>query len=371
MHFNMRGSKMNNSKLRAMVWLGIFFVLTGCSDKLNVVQKPMIEQSFRSVLSNETRFVCTCKELYADLTIPISADYLGYLNEMPEHYTMSQEITDFAVVDMDGDSVPEVVCEVENYAGFIVLRYREGKIYGLFLSYRGMFALKESGVYETEASAFEGGKSKMYFLGDTWVNNDWVYTTNIIDSDSLYVQDIVVDQATWDEKVESFYHLSDVEWHKCTEESIDEWIIHNPAFQNSADRSVEHIRERQEYLDSLLYLVEMTYGYERQDDILVRREASEYYVGCTSEMEKIYQLCREKLTGEELENLQSEQDKWLDNFNWRLQKDLGGLGVDKLESVVQIQDAQNLYWKYGDIIFRRTLALIDCYYDYHFYDDIV
>lgn len=35
---------------------------------------------------------------------------------------------------MDGDTIPEIVLELENYRGYIVLRYSEGDIYGNIVS---------------------------------------------------------------------------------------------------------------------------------------------------------------------------------------------------------------------------------------------
>ncbi len=66
-------------------------------------------------------------------------------------------------------------------------------------------------------------------------------------------------------------------------------------------------------------------------------------------MKKIYQLCRERLTGEELETLIAEQQRWEDENGKEPEEDV-------------------LYYEYGDTAFRRILRLINVYYGYEFYD---
>ena len=53
----------------------------------------------------------------------------------------------FSIVDMDGDDVPEIVLEMENYLGFVVLRYKDGKIQGNEFWYRWLIDLRENGTF--------------------------------------------------------------------------------------------------------------------------------------------------------------------------------------------------------------------------------
>ena len=43
---------------------------------------------------------------------------------------------------MDGDELPEVVYQQGDYMGFIVLRYKDGDIYGYDVNYRGAWVSK-------------------------------------------------------------------------------------------------------------------------------------------------------------------------------------------------------------------------------------
>lgn len=45
----------------------------------------------------------------------------GYLKDIPLN-DKTMEFSQFAVVDLDGDSMPEIVLAVEEYMGFVILR---------------------------------------------------------------------------------------------------------------------------------------------------------------------------------------------------------------------------------------------------------
>lgn len=81
-------------------------------------------------------------------------------------------------------------------------------------------------------------------------------------------------------------------------------------------------------------------------------------------MNKIYQLCLEKLSGDELEALSSEQQRWQENFNRRLSGFLSDHLVNSMEDLTD----QSGYYEFGDMMLRRTFSLINPYYDYDFYE---
>lgn len=55
---------------------------------------------------------------------------------------------------------------------------------------------------------------------------------------------------------------------------------------------------------------------------IIRRRSDTTFDGCVQELYKIYQLCQDKVTGTELEELQKEQQLWMDNFEKRAHIDL-------------------------------------------------
>ena len=64
----------------------------------------------------------------------------------------------FAVIDMDGDGIPEVVLELTTggEGAFEVLHYEEGKVYGFHFPFRGMLDLSADGTYFASGGASDG-----------------------------------------------------------------------------------------------------------------------------------------------------------------------------------------------------------------------
>ena len=122
-------------------------ILTG-----NSVMVKFTMQAFQSVLLNETAFSCTDEMPYG--SEGTFRRFEGFLNEMPYGYDNAKGVCRFAIVDLDGDAMPEVLLELEEYFGFMILRYREGQIYGNVLGYRSMNAINKDGIFQSEAGAF-------------------------------------------------------------------------------------------------------------------------------------------------------------------------------------------------------------------------
>ncbi|MDR2586450.1 MAG: hypothetical protein LBC84_09610 [Prevotellaceae bacterium] len=70
----------------------------------------------------------------------------------------------FAVVDLDGDGIPEIVFEHD--PGIVrVLRYEKGLIFGFTFDYRAMNDIKKDGTFEWSNSAFHSGIGRQTFYG--------------------------------------------------------------------------------------------------------------------------------------------------------------------------------------------------------------
>ena len=81
-----------------------------------------------------------------------------YFNSHGEEWDISDEhdvsIGSFAVVDMDGDGVPEVIITMTLTGGEqIVLHYWNGEIYGCQFGYRAIKGLKKDGRFHSSAGA--------------------------------------------------------------------------------------------------------------------------------------------------------------------------------------------------------------------------
>lgn len=303
-----------------------------------------VMEAFRSVLLNETAFSCTDK--VPNCNVNVIQEYSGFLNEMSHSYAYSERVCRFAVVDMDGDSVPEILLEMDDYEGYIILHFTEGQIQGNVLGYRSMSSIRENGTFQSEGSAFEGWLQKLYFIGDTVVMDWKVYSLWSAYSELYCIDDISVEEKDY-EKVKTLFEESpEVEWHDYTEEAVNEFIVEYPSL---TELDWETAKERQAYLDSLSYLINLTYDQTRKTAEEFHADGKSYYDDCFNELNKIYQLCTEKLTGQALETLVAEQQRWEDENTEEPEEDI-------------------LYYVYGDKALRRTLSLINAYYGYDYYD---
>lgn len=332
-------------------------------------EQMSVAQTFQAVLRNEKKFIGTDKDQYAWLEVV--RDFEGFLKDIPYGYENRNSVVQFSIVDMDGDMIPEVVLELENYYGYIILRYRDGQVYGNVVGIRSMNLLNAQGTFMFSSGADNGGIGKFYFIKDTMVCNEAIRMENI---DSYYIHDIISNREIWNNKNDLFDASQKVEWYEFTEEQIASKFEDNPLFEEPSPERLENSRERQRYIDSLYYLIELTFDTSKKAKSEYKEDARVYFNSCMQEMNKIYQLCQDKMTGEELAALQEEQQLWMDNFEKRANIDLEVYKFDNLEELLDNDSGYvyygYVYYEYVDIILRRVLALVDLYYGCHFYDTL-
>ena len=116
-------------------------------------------EAFENVLLNQRQFFYTNSN-----SNPIYQSDV-YLSEIAAEDQSTMSLPKFAVVDMDGDELPEVVYQRGDYMGFIVLRYKDGDIYGYDVNYRGLTGLKKDGSYSMSGGSSNTSVGKMRFLG--------------------------------------------------------------------------------------------------------------------------------------------------------------------------------------------------------------
>lgn len=311
--------------------------------------------ALKKVLLSEAPFYCTNIEPYINRNI--IREYSGYLNKMP--YGSSEWIVvtpQFTILDLDGDEILEVVLAIEDYMGSIVLRYQEGRVVGHLIDYRSMHNIQENASFYADSSAMEYYTQKLFFIGNT-VMFDCIQETNEgIYETYYYLHDVPVDEATIKEFDESRSDLKDVGWYDFTEEAIQEKLV-----DNSGNNGKNN--ERQDYLDSLAYLIDKTYDYSNKEQETFNKDGKRYYYNSIAEMNKIYELCKGKFSGSELMVLEEEQREWQEGIDLRLARDLWPTYYS-----VEQKDNWDLYYTYGSMILTRAFHLINMYYDCHFYD---
>lgn len=129
----------------------------------------------------------------------------------------------------------------------------------------------------------------------------------------------------------------------------------------------QNVRDRQEYLDSLSYLQELTYDSYQKSDEEYKEDAQAYYNACQKEMEKILYQCIEKEEPQGETELEKEQQLWQENFERRIQDTQAIYGCDSMEELLNT-NGKYLYFSYGDMMLRRTLRLLDRYFECNEYE---
>jgi hypothetical protein len=92
-------------------------------------------------------------------------EYHALLNSEGDEY----QLITFAIHDMDGDSIPEVILEYTPMGDRLVLRYDKGKIYGYDIAYRGLYDIRTDGTFRWSNSADNSGIGKLKFTSEELV----------------------------------------------------------------------------------------------------------------------------------------------------------------------------------------------------------
>ena len=319
------------------------------------IAKSAVQQAFLSVLLNEEIFECSGNDY--------DFHYNGYLKELKDGERI-REFPQFAINDLDGDEVPEIILAEKEYIGFIVLRYREGKVYGTDMNYRAMFNLRENGMAYGTSSAADYIMAKRYFIGNKIVSNDKLHS-DCYYTPNYYIDDVPVTKEEFEQlETKIYYEVSETEWYDFTKESIKQHITESPLFVDVSEEKALRMQQRQEYMDSLSYLLEIKGAYVGKSQEEKNENAKQYYYECKGELDKIYKLCKANFKQEELTKLKKEQQYWEEGIKKRLAADLLQYNAYSIEDLKE----QWLYYEYGDVYLRRALYLINCYYGCDFYD---
>lgn len=248
--------------------------------------------------------------------------------------------------------MPEVVLEIENSYGFLILRYTEGKVHGNIVGYRSFAELKKNGMFHASGGCDNFSWAKVFFIKDNFVMDENI----TIYGQSYYKKEIPITEETWKQLNAEANEMENIEWYDFSPESIETLILKNPLFSEISAETQQLMDQRQAYIDSLSYLIDMTYDYTKKSPHELNADAKKYYDGCQEELEKIYDLCIEKLPKEEAEKLKEEQREWEEIITKRL--------TDDMEN----SEDQTIYYSYGDILLKRVFHLINVCFDVHFFE---
>lgn len=194
-------------------------------------ETPSIQDSaleaYKAVLQNGAEFysVDNKKELFLNDFLTNKEIYGAVFNGVR-----------FTVLDMDGDSVPEVVVEltVDNNPEFYeVLHYMDGAVYGYNIVYRGLEELKTDGTFYYSNGAADYGYGKLKFQSDAYEYDILGYTESSQNNDGVTTISYFIDNQPVNE--ESFHAFAeeqigkeDVVWHEFSQAIIEAELSVSP-----------------------------------------------------------------------------------------------------------------------------------------------
>ncbi len=176
-------------------------------------------EAYKAVLQGKAEFFSTDNQKELSLN-----DFLT--NQ--EIYETIFEATQFAVLDMDGDKVPEVVLglSVGNEPQFYeVLHTMNDTVYGYLFPIRGLQGLKTDGTFGYSSGAADSGFGKMKFETDTFQTDTLGYSESSQGETELTVSYFINNEPVTKEAFDSFASeqsaKEDVAWYEFSEENIE------------------------------------------------------------------------------------------------------------------------------------------------------
>ena len=151
------------------VWEVVSGNKTGNTSKIesNEVQEEMAETTN---IPNPSDILNVYKKILTNEIKHFDVNKKG--NIFLKDYFKENDVTDgekrFAIVDLDGEGIPEIV--IEHDPGVLrVLRFEHGTVYGFSFDFRAMNGIKKDGSFEWTNSAFNSGIGRQTFSG-TYTN---------------------------------------------------------------------------------------------------------------------------------------------------------------------------------------------------------
>lgn len=310
-------------------------------------------QAFTAVLLNEKPFLYIDQnrsEIHQGVSNTVVYHITDYLDMLTEDDKTTMSMPSFAVVDMDGDGLGEVVYQRSDYLGFIVLRYVDDKVIGYSINYRAMQDLKEDGTFLGTGGALISYIEKLRFLGE-YLDNDCL--ANQYDQ-SYWIRGEPVVKEDYMKVADEFSLKPDARWRVYSRDAIDMWLGRDLEDQKRDAISEETTIERQTLLDSYANLLWFNYN---THEAHVSRDDNEqrYYDGWNTAMEELLTLSRGRLSDDESSALHDDQQRWLD--------------VREVEEGVYAEtDPATRNYHLGRMTQLRVYNLISLYCGDHFYD---
>lgn len=178
-----------------------------------------VMEAYKSVLQNKAEFYSTDNKRNV---------YLKDFLTNKEIYGTTFKLTQFTVLDMDYDKVPEVILElsVDNSPfGFEILHYMNGTVYGYNIVYRGLESLKIDGTFWASSGAFDNECGKLKFNSNAYETDILGYMKSSQNSNGTIISYFINNKPVTKELFEAFTKeqnaKKDVNWYEFSQENIE------------------------------------------------------------------------------------------------------------------------------------------------------
>jgi hypothetical protein len=213
--------------IKAFLVILIIILIIGCANSTNKTSNNQIVlESYKAVLQNKinlvTDFISTDEKKEVNLNT-----FLTY--DSKDEITL--KITNFTILDMDADAVPEVILELsrapKEYPEFYeVLHFVNGSVYGYVQPLRGFNNLKTDGSFRFSSGVSYNGYGKLRFdlntceteiLGsmETNQNSDNVITSTYI------LNNYPVSEESYNSFMSEEERKKDAVWYEFSQKNIE------------------------------------------------------------------------------------------------------------------------------------------------------
>lgn len=179
------------------------------------------ETGFQSVLQGRTSFFST------DANQNLSIQELGQAAGIDS--SIAVEPFKFAVIDLDGDDVQEIVLWLQagenDSFGFEILRQQGGQIYGYALVYRAFMDLKKDGTFSFSSGAADSGFGSISFTDKSYKIHEIARSESAYDANdeltvSYFVNGQAATEAEFMSAVEKQAGKESILWYDFNDENI-------------------------------------------------------------------------------------------------------------------------------------------------------
>lgn len=291
-------------------------------------------EAYKAVLLNNVEFYSTDNKKNV---------YLNDFLTNKEIYENVFEIVHFAVVDMDGDGMPEVILELKagsNVEFYEVLHYMNNKVNGYIQVLRGFGNLKADGTVSYSDSAFSNGYRKLNF--DENASEDHILgyknteSKNNVETKTYFINNKPVTKDSYNEFIKEQDEKKDAVWYEFSKDNIETKITDNKPNSDLESNIINEDSKKQEYKDKLNKIELGFKGFNSEAATTSDMYQEEYkeYKQWDDELNEIYGVLKVQLVPSDMKKLQAEEIQWIKDRDTKAQKDSGEMAGGSMQKVL-------------------------------------